>query len=175
MKLTRRDALFALAAGGIAVSATPEGGGTGGGKSTVTEDDVDTLVLLAEVLYPSTVEPTAEFVESYVSGRHNRDEDRVDGLRTALESVRQTSRRETGRDLSSIGVDLRSEVLRATGADRARPEPDGTTAEKIRYYVVNDLLYALYTSPTGGELVGNSNPAGHPGGTEAYQRAPTDE
>jgi hypothetical protein len=42
----------------------------------------------------------------------------------------------------------------------------------VRYYVVNELLYALYTSPTGGELVGIENPQGHPGGHESYQHEP---
>ncbi|MEA5408870.1 hypothetical protein VB773_15715 [Haloarculaceae archaeon H-GB2-1] len=54
----------------------------------------------------------------------------------------------------------------------AEPNPDGTTAERVRYYLVNEPLYALYASPTGGTLVGIENPQGHPGGTESYQRGP---
>jgi hypothetical protein len=43
----------------------------------------------------------------------------------------------------------------------------------VRYYVVNELLLALYASPTGGELVGIENPQGHPGGTASYQQGPS--
>jgi hypothetical protein len=60
------------------------------------------------------------------------------------------------------------------GADTADPDPDpdGTDAGRVRYYVVNELLYALYASPTGGELVGIENPRGYPGGTASYRRGP---
>lgn len=173
MQLTRRDALIALAAGGITVSAALE---TDAVEGELTDSDVETLVHLAEVLYPSAVEPTTEFVETYVVGRYRSDAERVAGLKTALQAVRRTSRTETGRSLGALDVDTRDGVLRATGGDRAYPDPEGTTAQRIRYYVINDLLYALYTTPKGGELVGNPNPTGYPGGTEAYQHGPdTDE
>jgi len=45
---------------------------------------------------------------------------------------------------------------------------------RVRYYLVNDLLFALYSSPTGGKLVGIENPQGHPGGTGSYQQPPND-
>jgi hypothetical protein len=34
------------------------------------------------------------------------------------------------------------------------------------------MLYALFTSPTGSELVGIENPTGHPGGYESLTRLP---
>lgn len=169
MKLTRRDALLALASAGIVASAALE---TDAMDQEFTESDIETLVHLADVLYPSAVEPTAEFVETYVVGRYRSDEERLSNLKSALQTVRQTSRRETGRSIGALDVDTRSDVLRATGGDRAYPDPEGTEAQQVRYYVINDLLYALYTTPKGGELVGNPNPTGYPGGTEAYQRGP---
>ena len=172
MKLTRRDALLALAGGGIVASTaltTDEMGGE------FTDSDVETLVHLAEVLYPSAVDVTTEFVETYVVGRYRSDEERLAGLTSALQVVRRTSTRETGRSLGSLDIDTRDEVLRATGGDRAFPDPEGTTAQKVRYYIINDLLYALYTTPKGGELVGNPNPMGYPGGIEAYQQEPDAE
>ena len=49
-------------------------------------------------------------------------------------------------------------------------------SDRVRFFVVNELLFALYSSPTGGSLVGIENPVGHPGGTESYQHAgPEDE
>lgn len=169
MELTRRDALLALASGGI-VASTALGADEVG--DAFTESDVETLADLAEVLYPSAVEPTAEFIETYVVGRYRSDEDRLAGLQSSLQVVRRTSVRETGRSLGELTVETRDDVLRATGADRAFPDPDGTTAQQIRYYAINDLLYALYTTPKGGELIGNPNPPGYPGGVEAYQQGP---
>jgi len=72
--------------------------------------------------------------------------------------------------VGDLSVADRDSLLREVGADTAPPDPDGTNAERVRFYVVNELLYALYTSPTGGELVGIENPQGHPGGTDTYQR-----
>jgi hypothetical protein len=170
MQLTRRDALLALAGGGIVASTALDSTATS--EDPIAADDVETLLHLAEVLYPSAVTPTPEFVRTYVTGRYRSDEERLAGLRSALDVVRRTSRRKTGRALGTLDVDTRDEVLRATGGGRAYPNPDGTTAQQVRYYVINDLLYALYTTPKGGELVGNPNPSGYPGGTESYQHRP---
>jgi len=41
---------------------------------------------------------------------------------------------------------------------------DGSDVERLNYYLVDELLFAFYSSPTGGELVGNQNPRGYPGG-----------
>ena len=73
---------------------------------------------------------------------------------------------------AALGADRRDTVLRQLGVHTADEDPDGTRAERIRYYVVNELLYALYASPTGGELVGIENPQGYPGGRASYQRGP---
>jgi hypothetical protein len=58
------------------------------------------------------------------------------------------------------------------GADTVDPDPDGGDVARVRYYVVNELLFALYASPTGAELLGLENPQGHPGGLASYQRGP---
>jgi hypothetical protein len=172
MELTRRDALLALAGGGLVASAAVDSRGTAGDGGTVSEDDIEMLVALAEVLYPSSVAVTREFVETYSLGRTAVDEAYLARMSEALEGVRTTSRLETGRAYASLDPDLRDEVLRATGADRAYADPGGTVAQRIRYYVVDELLYAFYTTPKGAEFVGSQNPVGYPGGTEAYQQRP---
>jgi hypothetical protein len=58
------------------------------------------------------------------------------------------------------------------GVHTADPDSEGTDPERVRFHVVNELLYALYTSPTGGELVGIENPQGYPGGTASYREGP---
>ena len=130
------------------------------------------LVAVAEVLYPSSVAVTREFVETYSLGRQSVDEEYLARMSETLEEVRTTSRLETGRAYASLGPDLRDEVLRATGADRAYADPEGTVAQRIRYYVIDELLYAFYATPKGAEFVGSRNPVGYPGGTEAYQQRP---
>jgi hypothetical protein len=58
------------------------------------------------------------------------------------------------------------------GVQSAESDSGGGVPERIRYHLVNSLLYALFTSPMGSELVGISNPTGHPGGYESLTRAP---
>ncbi|PSQ18424.1 hypothetical protein BRC99_00075 [Halobacteriales archaeon QS_7_69_60] len=137
MELSRRDAIGALAAIGVGTGAAAYAVDTGGDAATA---PVETLVAVAEVVYPSELSGVEPFVETFAERRAAGDDDHARGVRAA--------------------VDTAAEV------------PDGSTAERVRYYVVNDLLMALYASPTGGELVGLENPRGHPGGTDSYQRGP---
>lgn len=174
MELSRRDALAALGAavaGGGAVAAAGE-------VRPPTADDgavgvpIDPLVAAAEVLYPSAVEGHRTFVETYVRGRTTDRPAHRRGLAAAVAEVEAAAREWYGDGFAALSPDERDRLLRELGAETAEPDPDGTTAERVRYYVVNDLLYALYTSPTGGRLVGIENPPGHPGGTTSYRRGP---
>jgi hypothetical protein len=58
------------------------------------------------------------------------------------------------------------------GIDVVDSDPEGSDTEQMRFYLVNELLFALYTSPTGAKLAGIENPQGHPGGTTSYQQPP---
>jgi hypothetical protein len=175
MKLSRRDALLVLAGGGVVASTALGGDPTPDEEGTISDRQVGTLVSVSEVLYPSSVEPTREFVETFVTGRYRDRTDHLSGLSGSLTRLREASKRETGRSFSELSLSQREAVLRSTGADRAYPDPDGSTAQQIRHYVIDDLLYALYTTPKGGELVGNANPTGYAGGTDAYQEPPENE
>lgn len=179
MQLTRRDALAALAGAGIL------GGGTAaalardgfdeersgdGGAADPDDAIIDALVGTAAVVYPSAVGNVRPFVESYAATKLDRRPEFLAGTAAALEPLDAESRlafEATYRDLPAVE---RETVLRRIGADAADPDPEGSSAERVRYYYVNEVLYALYASPTGGELVGIENPPGHPGGTESYQR-----
>lgn len=172
MELTRRDALLALGGGGLIASGAAVDGTVGGGGATVSEADRGTLVAAAEVLYPSSVTVTDEFIGTYVLGRQTVDEEYLAAIGDALDELRTASRQETGRAYASLDGALRDDVLRATGADRAYADPEGTVAQRLRYYVVDELLYAFYATPKGAGLAGSENPDGYPGGTEVYQRPP---
>lgn len=171
MELTRRDALAAL--GGIGGGAAAVGAARQRDVDDLDGDEVtDRLHAVAEAIYPSELEIDRSFVATYVVGRLEGREEHVREQAAALDGLDAHARRRTGRSVTALGPSDRRSVLRSMGAHAAHPIPDGTLQERVRYYVVNDLLYALFSTPTGGELVGCENPPGHPGGREAYQRGP---
>ncbi|MFB6362154.1 MAG: gluconate 2-dehydrogenase subunit 3 family protein [Halobacteriales archaeon] len=175
MELSRRDAVVALAAAGVGV-------GTGTAVSRLAADEpssgpldeehVATLAALASVLYPSELEGVEAFVERYVDGRLADDPERAAGVVDALGYLDDYTRAWLDERFSALDPGPRDEVLRRMNADTAEPDPQGSDVERVRYYLVNELLFALYASPTGGELVGLENPPGHPGGLASYQRGP---
>ncbi|WP_318569690.1 gluconate 2-dehydrogenase subunit 3 family protein [Salinigranum marinum] len=191
MRLSRRDALAALAGigavGGGAgivelaargppvagddagtVDATPDGPASAG----LDEDARAVLVATAEVLYPSAVTGHEAFVDTYVNGRVRGDPDHRAGLLSAVAELDAIARDWHSDAYPELARETRDRLLRDLGVDVADPNPEGPISSRLRWYVVNDLLYAFYTSPTGGRLVGTENPTGYPGGTESYQRGP---
>ena len=192
MKLTRRDALAALSAGGLAVAGatvlrTTEDEGGDEDETTaaaLTDHERATIVAVAGVVYPSTVDGVERFVATYLDGRlaaEGVDEGVQDGpayaagAREAIDTLDEFGEMFHDGRFVDVGPDRRDRVLREVGADTADADPEGSPAERVRYYLVNELLYAFYTSPTGGELVGIENPQGHPGGTDSYRRGPDRE
>ena len=192
MELTRRDAVAALASAGIVgggalaaasrdsvepspdsrdgVESAPDAGESE--PTPIDDDDLGILVAAAEVLYPSGVEGVETFVETFVRGRAAEDPDHAAGVADAAAYLDEWTNAWFDANFPALDVDRREEALERVGVEAADPDPDGTDVERVRYFVVNELLYALYTSPTGGELVGIENPQGHPGGTGSYQRGP---
>ncbi|WP_424008630.1 gluconate 2-dehydrogenase subunit 3 family protein [Haloferax denitrificans] len=192
MRLTRRDALAVLAGLGVtggAVSltqfdpptadSTGEGSGSDGDRGGDGDGDTpptavrETMVAAGEVVYPSAVEGIPEFVETYVVGRA-RDDARRDAMVDAATELDGVARDWENAAFADLPAGDRDRLLRELGVNTADPVPDGTLSERLRFHVVNELLYAFYASPTGGRLVGIENPIGHPGGTESYRRATMD-
>jgi len=212
-ELTRRDALKALGAAGVAV--------TGGAAALAwnesedddtvesAEDDADasesefgehereTYRAVAAIVYPSEVAGVQEFVDSYLAGRVEADPERAADMATAVADLDVAGRVEAdperAADMATAVADLdaytrewedtvftaldtetQEETLRGMGVNASDPDPHGDPRHRVRYYLVNDLLFALYSSPTGGELVGIENPQGYPGGTSSYQQPPND-
>jgi len=175
-ELTRRDALAALGAAGVAVA---------GGAAALTwsrDDDSEdpplgeherkTLHAVAFTVYPSEVTGVRKFVDGYIVGRVEDDPERAAAIADAVTELDDYAMEWEDERFSALSPDVRNETLRAMGVDIADPDPDGDARERVRHYLVNELLYALFTSPTGGELVGLENPQGHPGGTESYRQPP---
>jgi len=198
MELSRRDALAALAASGVAVGGgavlatdveegaldgTPLGGGASNGDDgsessggeddeSLPEDRLATLLAVADVVYPSAVSGVEEFVRTYALGRVADRPEYREGMVDALAALDEHARSWHDAAFRDLDAETRESVLDQMAVDAASPDPEGAPRERVRFYVVNELLYALYTSPTGGELVGIENPQGHPGGADSYRRGP---
>lgn len=172
-QLTRRDALTVLGTASVATTAGCSGllsdsdtgetdaePGEGGGDTT----PMETLLALGEVLYPSDTDVTQSFIETYLMGRVADK----DGYRTELKqgvthlnSVAQEAHAAPFAALErSERVSLIQESELRSGVSLA----DGTDIQRVNYYLIDELLFAFYASPTGGELVGNENPRGFAGG-----------
>jgi len=187
MELTRRDAaaaLAALGAGGAAAAVAdrvdaprardgpggpPEAGDAGGSMSD--ERVGDALVAVAAAVYPSGLSGVDGFVRSFLDGRLDRP-GHGPALRATVGRLDDLAVEWHGDRLAALSPATVDRLLREVGADAAEAAPDGTLAERVRYYVVNELLLALYASPTGGTLVGLENPQGHAGGADSYRRGP---
>lgn len=180
--LTRRDALKALGAAGVTVA----GGaaalswdrreeGDSDEDSAFGEHERATYRAVAGVVYPSEVTGVAGFVDSYLAGRTDADPERAAAMADAVAELDAYSQEWEDTDFRTLGAEIQAETLAGMGVKIADPDPDGDPRHRVRYYLVNDLLFALYSSPTGGELVGLENPQGHPGGTTSYQQPPGGE
>ncbi|PSP99954.1 hypothetical protein BRC89_02940 [Halobacteriales archaeon QS_4_70_19] len=174
--LTRRDAMAALTAAG---AATALGGSLGWAVLATGDDDEgfsdrerETLVALAEHLYPSAVSSVGDFVERYTVGRVRDRPEYAAGMRDALVALDDYALQWTEQRFVDLTPDRREVLLESMGVTVASPEPDGLDPERVRFYLVNELLFALYSTPTGGDLVGIENPQGHPGGTTSYREPP---
>jgi hypothetical protein len=192
MELTRRDALAALTASGVAVGAGAVLTGTPFADEPSPEERMNSLLAVAEVVYPAEITGVGnadgrkssvgnadgeksgveEFVRTYALGRTEDRPEYREGMVEALDTLDEYARAWHDADFRELDRETRASVLDQMGVDAADPDPDGLDPGRVRYYVVNELLYALFTSPTGGRLVGIENPQGHPGGTSSYQRGP---
>jgi len=177
MELTRRDAAAALAAlGAGGVGAVAVGGDTepdGDRSADIDEAAItETMVAAAEVVYPDGVTGIDDFVSTFLDGRL-AGESHAAGVDDAVAAVNDRAQSWYDDQFAALDADTRDSLLREMGTDTAEPRREGSTAEKVRYYIVNELLLALYSTPTGGELVGIENPQGYAGGIDSYQRGPT--
>jgi hypothetical protein len=194
VELTRRDALAALSAAGATIgggmvaarfdppraddAGSQPNEGDGDASVSLSTSLLDLLDALAAVVYPDGVDGRRAFVETYVLGRVADRSDYRAGLREAAAQLDAVARDWHGAPYADLDADTRDRLLRDLGVETADPDPTGPVTDRIRFYLVNDLLFAFYSSPTGGRLVGIENPIGYPGGTGSYRQAsmpPADE
>ena len=173
--LTRRDALIALGAagvgaGGLGALAWGRLDDTGRDANSVATTDREILVAAAKALYPEQVSGIDSFVETYVVGRVENRSAYLDGVQAAAQALDEYTRHWYDQSFADLDRSTRQDVFDDYGLADRDPDPDGTERQRARYYLVNELLFAFYSSPTGGSLIGLENPPGHPGGLETYQR-----
>jgi len=175
-ELSRRDAIVALGAAGVATAGlgalaweTLEEGDSDGMSST---DQRETIVAAAEALYPSEVEGVETFVERYVVGRVQDRTAYFERMRDAADRIDENARYWHDAPFADLDRVTRQQVFDEFGLADAEANPEGNEVERVRYYLLNELLFAFYSSPTGGSLVGIENPQGYAGGTASYQRGP---
>jgi hypothetical protein len=178
MKLTRRDALIGCAAGvaGGSVLAAATGERASAPEPTVDgaleAGEVATLLRLAEVVYPDEVTASVGFLEGYVG---TRAPSHVEAIRRAIRDLDGAARSRYGSRFGELSAGRRETVLWDLGVDTVTPAPTGTVPARVRYHLVNGLLYALFTSPRGSRLFGFENPIGYPGGYYGADRVGGDE
>jgi hypothetical protein len=177
MRLTRRDAVAALATLGATGLAGCSGGtdGATGDASTLDDARIRTLAAAAEVLYPSEATGHESFVRTYVDGRTRGRGAYREGVAAATDDLDAVANEWHDAAFADLDAGGRDRLLRELGVDTADSDPDGPLSERVRHYLVEELLYAFYASPVGGRLVGVENPVGYPGGTDSYRRAAPEE
>jgi hypothetical protein len=161
MKLTRRDAIGALGTAGIGALA---GCSNLFGSENEENTGIQTLTALGEVLYPSDVTVTEEFVRTYMYGRISDQAAYEQRLTSSVETLDSEARRRNDAPFRELTDDQRVSLVENTELRSGDSVPDGTAIERVNYHLVDELLFAFYASPRGGEMVGNTNPRGWPGG-----------
>ena len=175
MKLTRRDAIGALSAAGVTAIAGCESlGGDGGETESGGETDAGgdgemasgsgAMMALAEVLYPTETEVTEEYLGTYLYGRMVDEDDYRSQVQAGVETLDGLAQDAHGSAFAQLSADQRVALIEDTELRSGDSVRDGTDIQRVNYHLVDELLFAFYASPTGGELVGNTNPRGWPGG-----------
>lgn len=167
MTLGRRDAIWtavgAITLGTAGIGLT-ERSRRAYGRDSFTDADFETLLALAEVVYPSEVDSIDDVVTTYADAVHPS---RRQAMTAAIDELNQAVHRIHGQRFAAFDVAHRDALLRELGVHRVHAVADGTVPERIRAYLVNGLLYALFTTPSGMSLVGLENPLGYPGGVDS--------
>lgn len=169
MRLTRRRALLGLvgATSAAGLGAYDLTAAADAGERTATRRDVEGLLTVADAVYPADPEEFEPLVKGYV-GR--LDEDRTRSLLGTLSELDTLSYDQLGTPFRSLSAGEAERLLTALGVFRVHSRPDGTLAERVRFHLVNSVLYAILTNPAGTKPFGIENPVGYPGGFGSHTR-----
>ncbi|WP_144921693.1 hypothetical protein [Halorubrum salsamenti] len=170
MRLTRRQALLGLvgasSVGGLGVYELLDRTAT---DATISDAGMNGLLTVADIVHPAAPEDVEPVISAYV-GRLSHD--RIRGVVRALSELDSRSRRHFGASFGALSRAQGERLLTTLGVNRVQSRPEGTLAERVRYHLVNAVLYALLTRPAGTELFGIGNPVGFPGGFGSHAGEP---
>jgi len=128
--------------------------------------ETETLMAVAEIVYPTAVDYDEAFVVDHVESRSDA---RQQQIRDAVADLNGFARQWYGQPFPALSSATQRAMLRNLGVGRTGSDSTDTATERIRYYVINQLLFALFTDPRGSRPFGIDNPRGYPGGYESYQ------
>ncbi len=167
VSLTRRRTLGILAlasAGSVSIHELTRSPSTGSGS--LSERQVQKLLTIVDVVYPSSdprqFEPT---VRNYVD---SLPEERRQILLGTLAELDRITADALGQPLGAASTPGVIMVMKRIGVDRVQSKPRGMLAERIRFHLVNSIMYALLTEPRVTRSFGIDNPVGYPGGFSSY-------
>ncbi|WP_128904478.1 hypothetical protein [Halorubrum amylolyticum] len=170
MRLTRRRALLGLvgasSVSGLGVYKLLDRTTSDGPLS---DAGMDGLLTVADIVHPAAPEDVEHVISAYVV---RLNQSRIRGLVTALSELDSRSRRHFGASFGALSRAQGERLLAALGVNRVQSRPEGTLAERVRYHLVNSVLYALLTRPAGTEPFGIGNPVGFPGGFASHTGEP---
>lgn len=163
MKLTRRQTLLGLVgtSSGLSLSAYELTDDTSVPEPTLSQREFDGLLAVADVVHPSDPQQFESLIAGYVD---RLSDDRKRLLRRTLSDLDRASYRQSGVPFRSLSPAERRRLFAALGVARVQSRPRGTVPERVRYHLVNSIVFVLVTNPKGTGLFGIRNPVGHPGG-----------
>lgn len=136
-------------------------------ERTLSNRAVADLLAIADLVFPAesgTFEPA---VTGYVS---RLSEARRRALLRDLSELNRVAYGQTGSPVRALSREELGRLFEALGVNRVEPDSQGVLAERVRFRLVNSLLYALLTHPSGTRQFGIENPVGYPGGFASYTR-----
>lgn len=167
MKLTRRKTLLGL----LGLSSTASLGvyelsdEYDKRRGSLSRRHLEGLLTIADVVHPSEPDQFETILTGYVTGL---TDSRKRVLLGTLAELDQVSYSQLGIPFRSLSASEATLLLKALGVDRVQSSPQGPLAERIRFHLVNSVLYAVLTDPVGTNVLGIDNPVGHPGGFSSY-------
>lgn len=170
MKLTRRQTLLGLigasSVGSLGIYELLDRTTIDGPLS---DAGMNGLLTVADIVHPAAPEDVEPVISAYVD---RLNDGRIRRLVMTLSELNSRSRRHFSASFGTLSRAQGERLLVTLGVNRVQPRPEGTLAERVRYHLVNSVLYALLTHPVGTELYGIGNPVGFPGGFASHTGEP---
>ena len=163
MELSRREMFWSLlgtgSVGGLAAYELSEM--VVRERKTASRDDIESLLTVAGIVHPAESEAFEPVLSSYLN---QLSDSRTQSILETIAELNKISRRRLGRPFHILSRNEAEQLFTILGVNRVQAAPNGTLAERIRFHLVNSVIYALMTNPNGTREFEIQNPVGYPGG-----------